>query len=165
MGKYSVRKIFRIGLKKRKCNSMNNYLWLIFALLSAVSASLVSVLGKVGLKDIDANTATAIRAVIMAAFLFIVILVEGKVANIPAILADKKAITFISLSGVAGALSWLFYFFAVKVGNVTKVAPVDKLSVVLAIIFAVLFLKEKINLMGGIGAAAITIGVILIAIS
>ncbi|KAB7671217.1 EamA family transporter [Bacillus sp. B1-b2] len=135
--------------------------WLIYALLSAVCAAFVSIFGKIGLQNIDSNTATAIRAIIMAIFLMIVVAIEGNLNKIPVILADKKNIIYIVLSGIAGASSWLFYFLALKSGKVTQVAPVDKLSVVLATIIAVLFLSEKISLWNGIGIAFITIGVIL----
>jgi bacterial/archaeal transporter family protein len=141
-----------------------SYLWLVFALLSAVAASLVGIFGKIGLKGIDSNTATAVRAVIMAIFLFLVVVIQGKLPELPAILSNKKAFTFICLSGIAGASSWLFYFSALKLGKVSQVAPVDKLSVVFAILLAVLFLGEKISLVSGIGVVAITAGVILVAV-
>jgi len=134
--------------------------WLIFALLSAVCAALVGIFGKVGLTNIDANTATAVRAIIMAAFLVIVVAIEGNLTKIPSLIADKKNFLWIVLSGMAGASSWLFYFLALKTGKVTQVAPVDKLSVVLASIIAVLFLGEKISLLNGLGIVLITIGVI-----
>lgn len=141
-----------------------DYLWLIYALLSAVMAALVGVFGKVGLQSVDANTATAVRAVIMALFLLVFIAFQGHLKEIPAILADRKAIALIALSGVAGAMSWLFYFVALKYGKVSQVAPVDKLSVVLAAIIAVSFLGEKITVMGGSGIALIAIGAIMIAL-
>lgn len=142
-----------------------NQLWLVFALLSAITASLVAIFGKVGLKGIDANTATAIRAVIMAIFLLLVVAFQGNLSKIPDIISNKKAITYIILSGVAGALSWLFYFLALKFGKVSQVAPIDRLSVVIATILAVIFLKEKVGLMNGIGIGLIALGAILVALS
>ncbi|EIW19761.1 MULTISPECIES: EamA family transporter [Pelosinus] len=139
-------------------------LWLVFGLLSAIMAALVTVFGKVGLQSVDANTATAIRSVIMAVFLILVVVCQGSLLEIPAIIADKKAITYIALSGVAGALSWLFYFLALKFGNVSQVAPIDKLSVVIATIIAVSLLGEKISMLGGIGVALIALGAILVAV-
>lgn len=139
-------------------------LWLVFGLLSAVTAALVAVFGKIGLQAVDANTATAIRAVIMAAFLIAVVIAQGNLKEIPAILADKKAITYIALSGVAGALSWLFYFLALKFGNVSQVAPIDKLSVVIATVIAVTLLGEKISMLGGVGVALIALGAVLVAL-
>jgi transporter family protein len=140
------------------------HLWLVFALLSAATAALVAIFGKIGLQGIDANTATAVRAVIMAVFLVGVVAFQGTLKDIPAIIADRRAITFIALSGVAGATSWLFYFLALKYGKVSQVAPVDKLSVVMATIIAVLFLGEKVSFLGGAGVALIALGAILVAL-
>ncbi|MBK1810910.1 EamA family transporter [Clostridium sp. YIM B02505] len=142
-----------------------NSLWFIFAMLSAVFAALVGILGKVGLKSVDANTATAVRSVIMAIFLILVVVFQGKLSKIPEIIADKKTFSFIILSGLAGALSWLFYFLALKYGKVSQVAPVDKFSVVLATILAVVFLGEKISRMNVIGVCLIAIGAIIVALS
>ena len=139
-------------------------LWLIFALLSAVTAALVAVFGKIGLQSIDANTATAIRSVIMAVFLILVVACQGNLKQIPVIMADKRAITFIALSGIAGALSWLFYFLALKIGKVAQVAPIDKLSVVIASILAVTLLGEKISVLNGIGIALISLGAVFVAL-
>ncbi|KFF71859.1 membrane protein [Pectobacterium brasiliense] len=138
--------------------------WLIYALLSAVCAAMVAIFGKIGLQNLDANTATAIRAVIMALFLVGVVVAQGKLALVGEIVANKKALLFIVLSGVAGALSWLFYFVALKNGNVAQVAPIDKLSVVFAVILAVILLGEKISLMAGAGVAMISVGALLVAL-
>ena len=141
-----------------------NYTWLVFALLSAVMASLVAIFGKIGLKGIDSNTATAVRAIIMAVFLFAVIIIQGKLNNLPEIFMNKKALTFITLSGIAGASSWLFYFIALKYGKVAQVAPIDKLSVVFAVIIAAILLGEKVSLISGMGVALIGIGAIMVAL-
>lgn len=140
-------------------------MWLVYALLSAVCASLVAIFGKIGLQAVDANVATTIRSVIMALFLIGVVLLQGKAGAIPEILSNGNAIFFIILSGVAGALSWLFYFLAIKVGEVSKVAPVDKLSVVISVILAVLLFHEKVSFIGGLGVLLIAIGVVLTAIA
>lgn len=139
--------------------------WLIYALLSAITAAAVAILGKIGLQQLDANTATAIRAVIMAVFLVGVVIVQGKFQLVQTIVQDKKAIFVIALSGIAGALSWLFYFMAIKVGKVSHVAPIDKLSVVFAVVFAVILFGEKISLWAGVGVALIAIGAILVALN
>lgn len=140
------------------------HLWLVYGLLSALTASLVAIFGKIGLQAVDANTATAIRSIIMAAFLILVVIFQGNLSQIPLIFSDKKAITYIALSGVAGALSWLFYFLALKYGKVSQVAPIDKLSVVLATIIAVTFLGEKISVLSGCGVALIAVGATLVAL-
>ncbi|WP_233965033.1 EamA family transporter [Pectobacterium versatile] len=138
--------------------------WLIYALLSAICAAMVAIFGKIGLQNLDANTATAIRAVIMALFLVGVVVAQGKLALVGEVVANKKALLFIVLSGVAGALSWLFYFVALKNGNVAQVAPIDKLSVVFAVVLAVILLGEKISLMAGAGVALISVGALLVAL-
>lgn len=139
-------------------------LWLIYALLSAVTAALVAIFGKIGLQNIDANSATAIRSVIMALFLVGVVAVQGKFTQIGEILHQKRELSFIILSGVAGALSWLFYFLALKYGKVSQVGPIDKLSVVIAVALAFLFLGEKISWINASGVALIALGAILVAI-
>lgn len=139
-------------------------LCLIFALLSAVTAALVAVFGKIGLQSIDANTATAVRSVIMAVFLILIVTFQGNIKQIPVIIADKRALTFIALSGVAGALSWLFYFLALKHGKVSQVAPIDKLSVVISSVLAVMLLGEKISAVSGIGIALIAVGAIFVSL-
>ena len=141
-----------------------NYLWLIFALLSAITAALVSIFGKIGLKGIDANIATAVRSIIMATFLAFVVLIQGKLNQIPSIISNRKTIVFIVLSGIAGALSWLFYFMSLNFGKVSQVAPIDKLSVVFAVILSILFLGEKVSIISGLGVGLIAIGAILVAL-
>ena len=138
--------------------------WLIYALLSAISAAMVAVFGKMGLQHLDANTATAIRAVIMALFLVGVVVVQGKFNLISEIIENRKALFFIALSGIAGALSWLIYFMAIKNGQVSQVAPIDKLSVVFAVIFAVILFGEKISLIAAGGVALITVGALMVAL-
>jgi bacterial/archaeal transporter family protein len=138
--------------------------WLVYALLSAITAACVAILGKIGLQHLDANTATAIRAIVMAVFLVGVVVVQGKLNLISTFFNDKKALLIIALSGVAGALSWLFYFMAIKEGKVSQVAPIDKLSVVFAVIFAVVIFGEKISFLSAIGVAMIAAGAVLVAL-
>ena len=138
--------------------------WFFYALLSALCAAFVSIFGKVGLTGLDSSAATAVRAVIMALFLMGVVAAEGHASDLPQVFADKRALLFVSLSGIAGALSWLFYFMALKDGAVTQVAPIDKLSVVFAVLIAVMLFGEKVSLMHGIAIAMIAAGGLLLAI-
>jgi transporter family protein len=138
------------------------YLWLVFALLSAIMAALVAIFGKLGLEGVDANTATAIRAVIMALFLIGVVVLLGKTGEIMTIFSNNTAMNWIILSGIAGALSWLFYFMALKLGNVTQVAPIDRLSVAFAVILAIIFLGETVSLTAGIGILLMVLGAIFL---
>ena len=138
--------------------------WLLYALLSAGSAALVSIFGKVGLQGIDSNAATAVRSIIMAVFLVGVVAVQGHLGSLSTVFADKKALLFIALSGIAGATSWLFYFLALKAGKVSQVAPIDKLSVVFAVILAMLIFGERVSLLHRIAIALIALGGIIIAV-
>lgn len=133
--------------------------WIIFALISAAFAALVAVFGKIGMSNIDATLATAVRAVIMAGFLVSAALALGKGKLLPTL--DGKALTWIALSGVAGALSWLFYFVALKYGPATGVSALDRLSVVFVVVFAILFLGEELTWQKGVGAVLITAGALL----
>lgn len=138
--------------------------WLVYALLSALCAAFVSIFGKVGVAGLDSSAATAVRAVIMAVFLVGVVVAEGDTADLPQVFADKKALAFVALSGVAGALSWLFYFMALKDGDVTQVAPIDKLSVVFAVLIAVIFFGEQISFLHGVAIVLIAAGGLMLAI-
>jgi len=141
-----------------------NYLWLIYALGAAVMAALVPIFGKIGLQSVDVNAATAIRAVVMAIFLITWVSVQGNFDHVFTILANKKALVFIVLSGIVGALSWLFYFLALKYGKVSQIASVDKLSVVIATILAIILFGEKLSLFNRIGVIFITLGAIFVAL-
>lgn len=135
--------------------------WIVYAFLSAICAAFVSIFGKIGLAGIDSTAATAIRAIIMAVFLVGVAVVQGHITAIPSIMAHPRALLCIALSGMAGALSWLFYFFALKTGPVSQVAPIDKLSVVFSVVLAIVLFNEKLSLIHGIAIALIAIGGIL----
>ncbi|ANE45515.1 membrane protein [Paenibacillus swuensis] len=143
---------------------MATYLWLVYALLAAITGALVAIFGKIGLQHLDSNAATALRGIIMAVFLVIVITVQGKLSLIPEMIANRKALLFITLSGLAGACSWLFYFLAVQQGKVSQVVPIDRLSVVFAIGLAFVFLGEKISVWGVMGAGLMVAGAIMIAL-
>ena len=114
--------------------------WILFALLAAVFAALVAIFGKLGVADIDSTLATTVRAVVMAVFLIVVAFSLGKAKLLGTI--DSRAFTFIFFSGIAGALSWLFYFFALKTGPAGAVAALDRLSVVFVLLLAALFLGD-----------------------
>jgi transporter family protein len=134
-------------------------LWILFGFLSALFAALVAIFGKIGVRNIDTTLATTVRAIVMALFLIIVSLILGKQSLIPQI--NSKALLFIVLSGIAGALSWLAYFLALKIGEVKGVAVLDRFSVVLAILLAWLILGESITIKNLIGMILITAGLLL----
>jgi transporter family protein len=136
--------------------------WIIYALLSALFASLVAIFGKVGLSGIDTTFATTIRSVIMAVFLIVVSFALGKVNFGTSF--NAKALAFIALSGIAGALSWLFYFSALKTGPASVVAALDRLSVVFVLALALIFLGEHFTWKSSLGAFLIAAGAILMVI-
>ena len=135
--------------------------WLLYALLSAAAAALVGIFGKIGMKDVDATLATTVRSVVMTLFLIAVtpLLTGGlKLQSL-----SRHAIMMIVLSGVAGAVSWLFYFKAIQLGTVSRVAPIDKLSMPLAVLLAVMFLGERPSSMNWLGILLIAGGAYLAA--
>jgi len=139
-----------------------SYDWLVFSLLSAVFAAFVAIFGKIGLKDIDSTLATTVRAGMMFSVLMLIALTLGKFKDISKL--DGKAFAFIFLSGLAGALSWLFYFFALKTGQASKVAAIDRLSLVFVFLFSLAFLGEKFSIKTLLGIVLIAIGAIIISV-
>ncbi|HEX4377616.1 MAG TPA: EamA family transporter [Steroidobacteraceae bacterium] len=136
--------------------------WLLWALLSAAFAAATAVLAKLGVQNIDADLATLLRTMVVIVALGALVLATGKWRN-PASL-DGRALLFLAASGLATGASWLCYFRALKVGDAAKVAPVDKLSVVLVALFAVMFLSERLSVRGWIGISLVTLGVVLLAL-
>lgn len=133
--------------------------WMLYALGAAGFAALVGIFGKLGMSGIDSTLGSAVRALVMAAFLVAAAVVLGKWKLIGSL--DSKAFLWIALSGVAGALSWLCYFYALKYGKASSVAAIDKTSVALVLIFAVLFLGEVFTWKNGLGASLMVAGAIL----
>ena len=120
--------------------------------------------GKIRLPAPNSNAATAVRAVIMAAFLVGVVAVEGHGAGVAAVFADRRALLWIALSGIAGALSWLFYFLALKYGKVSEVAPIDKLSVVFAVLLAGVLFGERVSALHAVAIGLIAAGGLMLAV-
>ncbi|HDZ36594.1 MAG TPA: EamA family transporter [Thermococcus sp.] len=135
--------------------------YIFYAILSAFFAPLVPIFGKLGLKDVDSTVATTVRAFIMFAFLFLVAVWQGR-TDVSSI--NGRALLFIALSGIAGALSWLFYFMAVKGGRVPAVIAIDKTSVALAIFLSWIVLKEELTPRTVLGALLIVVGALLVSL-
>jgi bacterial/archaeal transporter family protein len=136
--------------------------WLIWALLSAMFAGLTAVLAKVGVATINSNLATAIRTTVILVFTWAIALGTGGTSGLTEI--SKPTWIFLLLSGVATGLSWLCYFRALQIGDVVKVAPIDKLSVVAAMLLSITFLGERLSLRGAIGATLIVSGAVVLAL-
>ncbi len=137
--------------------------WLGWAVLSAVFAAATAILAKVGVTGIDSNLATAIRTSVVLLFAWILVIATGNGRGFAQIQA--RSWVFLVLSGLATGLSWLCYFRALQLGPASKVAPVDKLSLVLVVIAAAIFLGERISVGTGIGAAMVVAGVLILATS
>ena len=130
--------------------------WVIFAFLSAVFAALTSILAKVGIEGVNSNLATTVRTAVVLAMAWGMVFITNAQHGIMDI--SKKSWVFLVLSGLATGASWLCYYKALQAGEASKVVPIDKLSVVITLILAVIFLHENINVKSIIGALLITAG-------
>lgn len=137
-------------------------MWLIFALGSAVFAALTSILAKIGIDGVNSNLATAIRTVVVVGMAWIMVFLTNSQGGIFAI--GKKSWIFLILSGLATGASWLCYYKALQIGAASKVVPVDKLSVVITLVLAFVFLHEKFTVKSLIGSILITAGTIFLAL-
>jgi len=131
-------------------------MWAIFAILSAIFAALTSILAKVGIEGINSNLATAVRTIVVVLMAWFMVFVTGNQNGIVDI--SKKSWLFLILSGLATGASWLCYYKALQLGEVSKVVPIDKLSIVITIILAFIFLGEQITLKTLIGCCLIVAG-------
>ena len=135
--------------------------WVFWALLSAVFAAGTAILAKVGVEGVDSNLATAIRTTVILVFAWAVAIGLSKHHGLEAI--GRRSWLFLVLSGVCTGLSWLCYFRALQMGPASSVAPVDKLSVVLVILFAAVFLGEKLTMVKAVGGSLIALGAVILA--
>jgi bacterial/archaeal transporter family protein len=137
--------------------------WLIWSILAAVFAAATALLAKIGVADVEPNLATAVRTTVVVIFTWIIAVSVGSHSGLMHI--DKRSWLFLALSGIATGLSWICYFHALSVGPVSKVAPIDKLSVVLVIFAAWPILGEALNTRKLIGGGLIAAGAIVLALS
>lgn len=137
-------------------------MWFVFALLSAVFAALTSILAKVGIEGVNSNLATALRTFVVLAMAWGMVFITGTHNGITEI--SRKSWIFLILSGLATGASWLCYYKALQMGDASKVVPIDKLSVVITLILAFVFLHERFTVKSAIGATLITIGTIIMVI-
>ena len=136
--------------------------WLIYAVLSAVFASLTAILGKIGIAGIDSNLGTAIRTTVVLVMAWMMVFLTGKQKEIRK--TEKKELAFICLSGLATGASWLCYYRALQDGLASVVVPIDKLSMLVTIAFSWIVFHEKLTGKAAAGVALITIGTVLLAI-
>ena len=134
-------------------------MWFVFAILSSVFAALTSILAKIGIDGVNSNLATAIRTLVVLVMAWGMVFITNTQAGIMEI--SKKSWLFLILSGLATGASWLCYYRALQMGNASKVVPIDKLSVVITLIMALVFLHEKVTPKSVVGCALIGIGTLL----
>lgn len=146
--------------KKETDKKANGNKWLIYAVGSAVFASLTSILGKIGIQDVNSNLGTAIRTIVVLIMAWVVVFVTGKQNTIKQI--EKKSWLFLILSGIATGASWLCYYRALQTGPASIVVPIDKLSILITIAFSYVVFHEKLTLKSGSGLALIVAGTLLL---
>ena len=135
-------------------------MWWLYALLSAFFAALTAIFAKIGVENVNSNLATAIRTVVVLVMIWLIVFSRGEMKGIGEL--SNKTWFFLGISGVATGLSWIFYFKALQMGEVSKVAGIDKLSLALTIIFAVIFLGETLTWKSALGAGLIITGALFL---
>lgn len=137
-------------------------MWIVLAILSAVFAALTSILAKIGIEDVNSHLATAIRTLVVVAMSWGMVFITHAQSGMSEI--SKKSWIFLILSGLATGASWLCYYKAIQIGDVSKVVPIDKLSVVITLVLAFIFLHEEFNAKSIIGCILIGAGTLLMVI-
>lgn len=154
--------LLMISKKEEKANAKEGGSWLIYAVLSAIFASITAILGKIGIAGIDSNLGTAIRTTVVLGMAWLMVFVTGKQREVKEI--DRKEIAFIGLSGLATGASWLCYYRALHDGPASVVVPIDKLSILVTIAFSWIVFHERLTRKAAVGVIMITVGTILLAL-
>lgn len=145
-----------IQKKEEEQKEVKNKAWLIYAVLSAVCASLTSILAKIGIENVESNLGTAIRTIVVLMMAWLIVFLQKKHGQVKKI--SKKSLLFIGLSGIATGASWLCYYKALHDGLASIVVPIDKFSILVTVAFAYIFLKEKLSKKSAAGLILITVG-------
>ena len=149
--------------KKKSDKQTKGSGWLVYALISAVFASLTSVLAKVGITGVESNLGTAIRTVVIIIIMaWAIVFAKGEASQVKNI--EKKELLFIGLSGLATGGSWLCYYYAMQKGELSVVVPIDKMSILLTVLFSWIFLKEKLSKKAALGLVLMCVGTLAMAI-
>jgi len=154
--------IFLMIEKKQGDDGESNRKWMVYAIFSAVFASLTSILAKVGITGVESNLGTAIRTGVVLIVSWLIVFMKGKQAQIKTV--GKKELSFIFLSGLATGASWLCYYYAIQNGIVSVVVPIDKMSIVVTVVFSCFVLKEKLTARALIGLLLMVIGTLVMTI-
>lgn len=136
--------------------------WIVYALLSAVFASLTAILAKIGITGVESNLGTAIRTIVVLVMAWLIVAFRGKLGQVKTI--DRRELGFICLSGLATGASWLFYYYAIQKGMVSVVVPIDKMSLLVSVVFSYFVFKERLSKKAVIGLMMMTVGTIAMAV-
>ena len=151
--------IFLMVEKKKRDEKQESKTWMLYAVLAAVFAALTSILAKMGISGVESNLGTAIRTGVVLIMAWVIVFARGKQAQLKSI--DKKELLFIGLSGIATGASWLCYYYAIQNGEVSVVVPIDKLSIIVIVIFSYFVFKEKLSKKAFAGICLMVVGTLL----
>ena len=151
--------IFLMVEKKKREEKQESKTWRLYAVLAAVFAALTSILAKMGISGVESNLGTAIRTGVVLIMAWVIVFARGKQAQLKSI--DKKELLFIGLSGIATGASWLCYYYAIQNGEVSVVVPIDKLSIIVTVIFSYFVFKEKLSKKAFAGLCLMVVGTLL----
>ena len=154
--------IFLMIEKKKAAAHEEKRIWMIYAVLAAVFAALTSILAKMGISGVESNLGTAIRTCVVLIMAWVVVFSQGKQKQLASL--DKKELLFIALSGVATGASWLCYYYAIQKGIVSVVVPIDKLSIIVSIVFSYFVFKERLSKKALLGLLLMVVGTLIMAI-
>ena len=143
-------------IEKKRATETKNTKWILYAVLSAIFAALTSVLAKMGISGVESNFGTAIRTAVVLIMAWGIVLAKGEQKQLKGI--NKKELVFIALSGLATGASWLCYYYAIQNGVMSVVVPIDKMSVLITVLFSVVFLKEKMSFKSIFGLITMSVG-------
>ena len=154
--------IFLMVEKKKTEEKEQSRAWWIFAVLSAVFAALTSIFAKVGIDGVESNLGTALRTGVVLVMAWVIVFARGKHKELRSL--DRKELLFIALSGIATGASWLCYYYAIQHGKVSVVVPIDKMSIVLTVLFAYIVFKEKLSKKAFVGLCLMVAATVVMAI-
>ena len=143
-------------IEKKRATETKNTKWILYAVLSSIFAALTSVLAKMGISGVESNLGTAIRTAVVLIMAWGIVLAKGEQKQLKGI--NKKELVFIALSGIATGASWLCYYYAIQNGVMSVVVPIDKMSVLITVLFSVVFLKEKMSFKSIFGLIVMSVG-------
>ena len=149
--------------KKQSGTVQENRSWIVYAVISAVFAALTSILAKVGIVGIESNLRTAIRTIVVLIMAWVIVFMKKKNSQVKEI--DRKELVFICLSGIATGASWLCYYYAIQNGVVSVVVPIDKMSILVSVIFSYIVFKEKLSKKATVGLIMMLCGTLAMAMA